>query len=656
MLRHRRLNQNWITGIRKPPLSMVIALGLAFLIIPALVFVLAFSYHRNRQASLKVLDRSIKRSQESSIEATKKLIDNPAGILHLLAEMAKVDPVQFRFELSREILYKGLISADQIDAIYVSFEDGYHRVVSRVDANRRRSDPSIPSAAKWHSSYVDPFVAGPSRRRHRSFFDHWPNKISGRSVPSDLDMRNLPHYQHSKSTGQLSITAPKINPDTGFPVISLGLPIIRGGNHIGMVGANITLDQLSSFLVQNRVSANSITLITDEVGSIVARPILESRINIHNGGHTSESIATLLHSDDRWLREAMRHRHETNKDSFVFMSSTGQELSASFLKFPPELEKPWQVVVITPIDDFIGELRRTNRLLIVVISSLLLVEFLLILPLSRGLAGGVEAVTLQLNAIRQLNFDENSRLSSSPIREIADLEAGLTLLRNSLQTFAQYVPLGIVQHLVASQQTLKPGVEPRAMTIFFADLEDFSSHAERMEPSELIQQISEYFAAVTDAITEEHGTVDKFIGDAVMAFWGAPLQCQDHAMKACMGALRAVRNMDALNSRWQTEGKPAWRMRIGLNTATVLVGNIGCSNRLSYTVMGDGVNVASRLEGKNKEYGTTICISDSVLQEVGDLVITRPLGATRVKGRRHEILIHELLGISHYDDSDFAAF
>ena len=641
-------------GIREAPLSLVIALALAVLIIPSLVFVLAFSYYRNRQSYLKVLDNSIERSQESSIEATKKLIDYPAGVLRLLVEMSIIDPAQFRSELSREILYKGLISADHIDAIYVSFEDGYHRVVTRIDANRRRNDPSIPSAAKWHSSYVDSFVAGPLRRRHRSFFDHWPNRIGGQSVPSDLDMRTLLHYQHSKSTGQLSITAPMINPDTGFTVISLGLPIIRGGKHIGMAGANITMDKLSEFLVQNRVSTNSTTLITDEVGFIIAHPIPKTRVNYHNGGGTSESIATLLDSNENWLREAMRHRLETNKDTFVFVTSTGQELSASFLKFPPELGKPWQVVVITPIDDFIGDLRRTKRLLIVVISSLLLVEFLLIPLLARVLSGGVEAVTLQLNTIRQLNFDGGSRRPSSPIREIADLEAGLTLLRTSLQTFAQYVPLGIVQQLVASQQTLELGVEPRVMTIFFADLEDFSGHAERMDPTELIQQVSEYFAAVTDAITEEHGTVDKFIGDAVMAFWGAPLQCEDHAMRACLGALRAVQKMEALNRRWQSEAKPALRMRIGLNTATVLVGNIGCTNRLSYTVMGDGVNVASRLEAKNKEFGTKICISDSVLQEVGDLVITRPLGATRLKGRRHEILIHELVSISRYDD--LAAF
>ena len=157
---------------------------------------------------------------------------------------------------------------------------------------------------------------------------------------------------------------------------------------------------------------------------------------------------------------------------------------------------------------------------------------------------------------------------------------------------------------------------------------------------------------VTEAIAREYGTVDKFIGDAVMAFWGAPLAREDHVLRACAGALRAVRRMEELNREWARQGKPAIRMRIGLNTATVLVGNVGSAERFSYTVMGDGVNVASRLEGMNKQFGTTICISDSVFEAVADRVVARPLGPVVVKGRQREFMIYELLGLKNTDDPE----
>jgi adenylate cyclase len=166
--------------------------------------------------------------------------------------------------------------------------------------------------------------------------------------------------------------------------------------------------------------------------------------------------------------------------------------------------------------------------------------------------------------------------------------------------------------------------------------------------------MSTYFEEVTRAIADEHGTVDKFIGDGIMAFWGAPAHQPDHVLRACTGALRAARRMERVNKAWRAEGRPSIRIRIGLNCADVLVGNVGSSHRLSYTVMGDGVNVAARLEGVNKMFGTTICISDSVFAAVGSEIAARPLRNVQVKGRKHEFMIYELIGIKNNDDPELA--
>jgi class 3 adenylate cyclase len=285
---------------------------------------------------------------------------------------------------------------------------------------------------------------------------------------------------------------------------------------------------------------------------------------------------------------------------------------------------------------------------------LTLTELLLIYFVSSRLARPIEAVSRDLKSVESMAFDI-PRTSKSNIQEIAGLQSAATLLRTSLQSFSSFVRLDVVRELIRSGTPLALGVESRFLTVFFSDLENFSTKAEQLAPNELLDQMSTYFEQVSKAISDEHGTVDKFIGDGIMAFWGAPAPRSDHVLRACSGALRAARRMETVNRTWSAEGRPGFRMRIGLNCANVLVGNVGSSERLSYTVMGDGVNVAARLEGLNKQFGTTICISDSVFDAVGADIVARPLQTVRVKGRDHEFMVYELLGIRNSEDPELEA-
>jgi class 3 adenylate cyclase len=260
-------------------------------------------------------------------------------------------------------------------------------------------------------------------------------------------------------------------------------------------------------------------------------------------------------------------------------------------------------------------------------------------------------VSRQLQAIESLNFDAPARPPSN-IQEIAKLESAASLLRTSLKSFSSFVPLDVVRQLIKSGIPLTLGVEPRFLTVFFSDLENFSSHSETLAPDDLLVQISTYLEEVSSAISQECGTVDKFIGDGVMAFWNAPVQRPDHVLRACAAAVRAARRMERVNNAWEAEGRPRIQIRIGLNCANVLVGNIGSSNRLSYTALGDGVNVAARLEGINKLFGTTICISDSIYDQVEADILARPIKRVQVKGRKTEFMIYELLALRTSHDPD----
>ncbi|WP_198027969.1 adenylate/guanylate cyclase domain-containing protein [Bradyrhizobium murdochi] len=238
------------------------------------------------------------------------------------------------------------------------------------------------------------------------------------------------------------------------------------------------------------------------------------------------------------------------------------------------------------------------------------------------------------------------------MREIAQLQSATSLLRNSLQSFCSFAPVDVVRGLIKSGIPLALGVERRSLTILFADLENFSTHAEQLPPDTLLDQMSVYFEQVSGAISDEQGTVDKFIGDGIMAFWGAPIALSDHALRACAGAVRAARRMERINEAWRAEGRPTFEIRIGLNSAEVLVGNVGATNRFSYTAIGDGVNAAARLEGTNKAFGTRICISDSVFGAVASAVVARPLRRVRVKGRKQDFMIYELLGFANSRDPE----
>jgi class 3 adenylate cyclase/ABC-type nitrate/sulfonate/bicarbonate transport system substrate-binding protein len=620
--------------------------------IPVLIFILVYNYRQNAAAINATLNDVVAKTKQASIEDAENLINPVAATLALLAAVAAEDPEAFKKEESRDLLYQALTSARQIDAAYVSFEDGYHRVVTRIDDDRRRSDPKIPPSANWHSSYIDSFSGSPRRVRHRTFFDTWPHVVGSYDVEQIMDIRTLRGYQAAKDALALIVEEPSVNPDTGYPIISVRFPIVKDGAFIGCASANITLDVLSRFLSSHRASPQSTTIIANPTkGTIIAAPDLRKALQINNGRPELARLDTI--ADDN-VREAYRLHSATNSDDFFFRSpESGEEISASFTRSPGSFGQPWEIIILTPTDDFVGTLKRTNRQMIVLIAALTGMELLLIYAFARRLSRPIEGVSRELRSVEDLTFS-HATPAISKIKEIKELQNAVSLFETSLRSFSSFVPLDVVRELIKTGTPLTLGVEQRFMTVLFADLKDFSTLAEQMAPNDLLSQLSVYFEAVSQAIAEEHGTVDKFIGDGIMAFWGAPADRPDHVLCACRGAVRAARRMRQLNAEWSAQGRPHLNLRIGLHCADVLVGNVGSSERLSYTVMGDGVNVAARLEGINKNFGTTICISDSVLEVAGGDIVARPIRKVQVKGRKHEFMIYELLGIRNSDDPELA--
>jgi class 3 adenylate cyclase len=637
---------------RKTTLQVTISAAFALLILPALGTVIAFSYYANARNLKDVAQRSIDRARDEAIATTVNFFEPVAATLRLIAEVATTDPGYFRAEQSRNTLYDAVISAPQIDAVYTSFDDGYHRVVTRIDEDRRRNDPRIPARANWHSSYIDAHGPGVQRMRHRTFFETWPQPIGGYAEDSRFEVQTMPQYQGAQRTLGPAISDPIINPDTGYPIISMGYPIFADGKFGGAASANITMHMLSTFLETHRASPNSITLIADGRGNVVAYPVAAQGLKRSADNITMAKLSELPSPQ---VVKAAELRQAGRADRFTFdLPVDGREYVALFSKIPSTFIRDWVVVVVTPTDDFVGALKQTNRELIWLMVGLVLAESFLIYFMARRISRPIEIVSQAIGRIRTLTFGQLPS-DDSAIREISQLQGATILLANALRSFAVFVPVGLVRGLIEAGKPLAPAVETRFMTILFTDVANFTTISEQLSPERLSEQTSRYFEAVTGAVSGEKGTIDKFIGDSVMAFWGAPAALDDHVFLACCAALRADRRMRRLNADWTAEGRPPMPVRIGVHCAEVVVGNVGSPQRLSYTVMGDGVNVASRLEGLNKQFGTSICISDSVHERVAGRIVARPLERVAVKGRHRELVVYELLGIAGSDDPELTA-
>jgi adenylate cyclase len=212
------------------------------------------------------------------------------------------------------------------------------------------------------------------------------------------------------------------------------------------------------------------------------------------------------------------------------------------------------------------------------------------------------------------------------------------------QAFSRYVSPSIVEIIAANPQKLELGGEEVDATILFADLTDFTTLSERMPPKEIITLLDEYFTAMTRIILAHKGTVDKYIGDGIMCFWGAPLPQRDHAILACAAALDMQKAMDILNENWMATGHPPQTLRIGLHSGRVVAGNVGSRDRFNYTVMGDPVNLTYRLEKVNKFYGSRILLSEATHSLVKRNFMMRELDRIMVKGRTQSVTLYELLG------------
>jgi adenylate cyclase len=625
------------------PLRFNIAAVFTALVIATSAVEIGYLSAAGSRSVLDLADSLIERTSRSIIERTDAFFRPVGSAVSSLATLARDQESLARSGALRPMLVDILRAYPQLQSLYFAFHaDGNFIQVFAVPPGSARYGPNDTAAPSGLA-----FAMRTLRRNRKVPTDEWVYlDAAGRELGREFahrvtyDARKRPWYVASTQVDGLSWSDITIFTSTRLPGLTPSRPVHRDGRLVGAAAANVTLDRVSQFLRELEVGRHGTAFFMDREARLIAHPDAGKAVRQQDGGFIQARADEV---GPPWVDEAVRMYRAGSRGRWQFEFS-GARYLASFVDMPADIGKPWVIAIVVPVDDFVGELKRANRTLVLILVGATLVGVLLVSLFARMISKPITRMAGEADRIRGFELSGSLRIRSH-ITEIQLLGNALSAMKTAIQSFARFVPRELVRDLVASGQSSGVGGQNRHLSVMFTDIRNFSAIAERMPPHELMLHISEHFDLATQAVMATGGTVDKFVGDSVMAFWGAPNPVVDPEWRACTAALSIRAKMDELNAAWAMAGKPTLFVRIGVNADTVVVGNVGSPERLSYTAFGDGVVVAQRLEGINKVYGTQICISDALFREVGDRLVSRPLDRVTVKGRDAGLLIHELLGL-----------
>ena len=453
-----------------------------------------------------------------------------------------------------------------------------------------------------------------------------------RDVRGGYDPRRQAWYTAAAATSGIVWTDP-FEFNEGVMGITAALALREPGraDPRGVFTADFFLDDLARYLSSLSVGQSGHAFVLSRRGEIVAAPV-------GSGGARDPLLRAALATVPNDLAAL-----DLGRPLSLTFSDDGVRYAAAFEAFAVTRGLEWVSAIIVPEDEFVGVVYDNARFSAVIGLFSIVLAVALGSLLAYRIGTPLRAIADDLEQAGQFKFSPRP-LQPSRVREIATVATAAETMKASLRSFGHYVPTEVVQELLASGQEAKLGGQTRLLTIHFSDVQDFVRIGEAMEPSELVRDLAKYLEVMANTLREHGGTVDKFLGDGILAFFNAPRDLPDHAARSCRAAVRAHERLRALRRTWRAEGKPAFRARIGLHTGEVLVGNIGTPERFEYTVIGDAVNLASRLEGLNKLYGTWTLSSQAVRDAAGPGFEWRLLDRVAVAGRSGGTLVSELLG------------
>jgi adenylate cyclase len=533
----------------------------------------------------------------------------------------------------------------QADSFYVGYDNGCWLQVRRLDtldpAEQRRL--KAPPGAVYNVNLLRPGSGGALPMR-RIFEDGQGSRLGRLDLPDyGYDARKRAWYRDTMQSDRALVSAPYASFSIGTPMVTLSAPL-RGQEH-GVIAADLKLDNFSRLAQSFRPGQHGTVIIFDASGALIAHPDFRRLVGKDAGGHSSSwQLPKIADLRSGVIGAIVQGWNGSDRYEGGIRDADGRDYLFQLQKFSETNGFSGYSLLVASENDFARGVRRlqVNGIIIALFAGGSFIPAVWIF--GSRISTSLKRITAQASRLRMLAAPDDESVTSR-VAEIDELGRTITVARRSIWSFARFVPKDIVKGIIDGSISTELGGARREVTILFTDVTNFTGIAEAADPAGLMQQTSRHFAALTEVFLAEDGTVDKFIGDSVMVFWNAPHAQFDHVERACRAALSAKAASDALNTQFAAEGLPPFPVRLGLHVGDAVVGNVGSAERMNYTVLGNSVNLAARLEGLNKEYGTTILVSEAVRDRVDNSFRFNPVASVIAKGMTTETQVYELVGV-----------
>lgn len=529
----------------------------------------------------------------------------------------------------------------QITSAYISDTTGNVIIEDNLaqTLHKHANGTSIPfTKVPPRTHYISQFIQGTDKKTVSvvTFKDIDGNILGKKNIPFDPKGSNQPWLNKTILSGTSRHIDIYPFPNKSGYGITISDPIVINNKVIGIIGIDLDMQLIENYLTEYKLSKNSISLIVDNKGNII----------IYDDPQNPKKDYTLLKINqitDPVIMKAFALYQKKKLPYFTF-TAKHKDYVGLFMPYALDKDNLWIVVTVLPVDDILRESNIANYNNMILCSLLILLSLIFVYYFSRKISEPIMELTNYTKHILRLDFSEPLDIKTN-IYEVIILTKAFNATRRALTSFSKYVPRALVVKLIHSGQIAVVGGEKKQVSILFTDIENFTNIAEKIPAEALTQQLSNYLDEVTQIIHQNNGNVDKYIGDSVMAFWGAPFPDAEQQYHACLTALKCKERIDALNEAWKLSGDPVFVTRFGIHTGEVIVGNVGSSDRLNYTILGDAVNFASRLEAANKVYDTKILVSEAIYTICKDFFEFRELPSITVKGKSDVAKVYELISV-----------
>jgi adenylate cyclase len=606
-----------------------------------LIFIQLATFHAAARAAASAAMDAASANTLSRLEADVSELSSFVRVLSSSPSLA--DSADRSDEDDAIILFKAALhELTQADSLYVGYDNGCWLQVRRVDvlAPAERAKLEAPPGAVWDVNLVRPTAAGTLPMR-RTFEDEQGKKIGQVDLPDyGYDARKRPWYLDTVNADRALVSSPYASFSIGTPMITLSAPL--HGQVRGVVAADLKLDKFSDLVYEQRPGAHGAAVIFDSFGVLIAHPEFARLAASATTDPSHPQLPEIGEIRNGPIGAVMRDWNGSDRYEGNIRDKDGRDYLFRLRKFSQGDEFSGYSLLLAAEDDFVPNVRKllVRGIVIALVAGCCFLPAVWIF--GSRMSNSLKRITAQAGRLRTLAAPDDAPVTSR-VAEIHELGSTMAVAQRSIWSFARFVPKDIVKGIIDSSISTELGGVRQEVTILFTDVTNFTGIAEHADPDSLMHQTSRHFAALTEAFFAEGGTVDKFIGDSVMVFWNAPYLQPDHVERACRAALAAKAASAALNTQFAAEGLPPFAVRLGIHFGDAVVGNVGSAERMNYTVLGNSVNLAARLEGLNKEYGTTILVSEAVRERAKHSFRFNPLASVIAKGMTTQTRVYELV-------------